>query len=595
MTLKIIHKNNTSAGQAPAPSDLDIGEIAVNSADAKLYIKDNDSAIRTFPNQTDINTSITTATTFTQSGDDAVARTFVSKLKDVVSVKDFGAVGDGVTDDTAKIQAAIDAVAAIAEFQRPILVIPSGSYLVTQLTWATNVSIKGDSRRSTRITCNGGSGVHGIVAPAGQVLGGASQFIRDIYFNRAIGQSADAINLNDASAINGIVIENCWFNGFDNAINIGDTDTAFGDVWVTDCVAELSKIGLSISGTTGGVSDDIMVNNFTAFKCPDFGIKAVNITDSTFSNIRLAWCGYQDSGSYALYFSGCTDVVVDTLNVQSPVGQTDVTRRLFGISGCSNFIVSSGTLRGRVGSSTSTDYGMAIVGTCSNIALSNLSISGTESNSTGFGISIGDGTNACNAVVISSCQTFDTGAAGIKFSNLANGALFGVSIVNPWKSDTTTATRPGIDLRSNGDHSVIGSYVSGANITTGHGIHASSDSDKKIISCTAPQGITATSSTRVFVDSCDTQGNGNLGQVVTATIDPPSIPASSYYSTTVTLTGARVSNHVEWAPGTTTLGDLVVSVFVSTTDTVKVVLFNPTASAIDPASSTWTFKLKQLA
>ena len=30
------------------------------------------------------------------------------------------------------------------------------------------------------------------------------------------------------------------------------------------------------------------------------------------------------------------------------------------------------------------------------------------------------------------------------------------------------------------------------------------------------------------------------------------------------------------------------------TGEVKVVLFNPTASAIDPASSTWTFKLKQL-
>jgi hypothetical protein len=531
---------------------------------------------------------------FIQAGTGAEQRTVESKLQDVVSVKDFGAVGDGTTDDTAAIQAAIDAVFAIAEFQRPILVIPSGNYLVTQLTWATNVSIKGDSRRSTRILCAGGSGVHALVAPAGQILGGSSQYIRDIYFSRVTGQTADAINLNDASAINGIVIENCWFNGFDNAINIGDTDTAFGDVWVVDCVAEVSKTGLSISGTTGGVSDDIMVNNFTAFKCSDFGINAVNIVDSTFSNIRLAWCGFGSSGAFAAYFSGCTDVVVDTLNVQSPQGQSDVTRRLFGISGCSNFIVSSGTLRGRVGSSTSTDYGLTIGGACSNIALSNLSISGTESNSTGSGISVGDGTNACSAIVISSCQTFDTGAAGIKFSNLASGTIFGVSVVDPWKADTTTATRPGIDLRSNGDHAVIGSYVSGANITTGHGIHASSDSDKKIISCTAPQGITATSTTRVFVDSCDTQGNGNLSQVVTATINPPSIPAGGYYSTTVTLTGALISNHVEWAPGTTTLGDLVVSVFVSTTNTVKVVLYNPTVSAIDPASATWTFKLKQL-
>ena len=40
------------------------------------------------------------AATFTQSGTGAVLRTKNSKLKETVSVKDFGAVGDGVTDDT---------------------------------------------------------------------------------------------------------------------------------------------------------------------------------------------------------------------------------------------------------------------------------------------------------------------------------------------------------------------------------------------------------------------------------------------------------------------------------------------------------------
>jgi hypothetical protein len=62
---------------------------------------------------------------FLQAGTGAVTRTVQAKLRETVSVKDFGAVGDNVTDDTAAIQAAIAYCVATGKD----LFFPAGDYL----------------------------------------------------------------------------------------------------------------------------------------------------------------------------------------------------------------------------------------------------------------------------------------------------------------------------------------------------------------------------------------------------------------------------------------------------------------------------------
>jgi len=91
---------------------------------------------------------------YTNSATDAVERTLQSKLEETVSVKDFGAVGDGLTDDTAAIQDAINylrdkATWGFKSTGAGRVIVPAGIYAVTRITRKSGVSIIGDGSRST--------------------------------------------------------------------------------------------------------------------------------------------------------------------------------------------------------------------------------------------------------------------------------------------------------------------------------------------------------------------------------------------------------------------------------------------------------------
>lgn len=81
---------------------------------------------------------------FTASGTGAVTRASTDKLADIISIKDFGAVGDGLTDDTLAIQKALAAHNSIY--------VPPGEYLISgTLQLTSGKTIIGAGQYSTLV------------------------------------------------------------------------------------------------------------------------------------------------------------------------------------------------------------------------------------------------------------------------------------------------------------------------------------------------------------------------------------------------------------------------------------------------------------
>jgi membrane-bound inhibitor of C-type lysozyme len=94
---------------------------------------------------------------FTPSGTGAVTTTVQAKLRETVSVKDFGAVGDGVTDDTAAIQAAINSGAKVVTgVQGETYIINNTLLMLSNVTLdMNNATIKGGSSKTGFLNSDG--------------------------------------------------------------------------------------------------------------------------------------------------------------------------------------------------------------------------------------------------------------------------------------------------------------------------------------------------------------------------------------------------------------------------------------------------------
>lgn len=155
---------------------------------------------------------------FLQAGSGAVARTVQTKIREYpVSPMDFGAVGNGIADDTAKVQLAADRAQAI----NGALVFPNGYIFgISSLIYIRNGvrAVKGEGG-SIKCLSNGN------VAPSGIILAGKAQGeAADVSFCRVEGLNVDrnnqwSVGVYLSNSDNCQVVNNVIINGASGLVN----------------------------------------------------------------------------------------------------------------------------------------------------------------------------------------------------------------------------------------------------------------------------------------------------------------------------------------------------------------------------------------
>ena len=251
------------------------------SASYKFVLKTStDTLIWTVDNITTVDAFITSLAGATGSslvgyspaGTGAVTTTVQAKLRQNLSVKDFGATGDGTTDDTTAFQNALTAAAGKS------LYVPNGTYLCTGLTIYSGTNMFGDSPTTSIIKAKG-------------TLGTSTALLKNP------NQSGTAYAYTDV----GITVSNIRFDGN----NLGSRTAelvSFGkvnDLHITNCqVYNVQYIGLALAGClsvtlssctfTECGSDSVIIEGGAALWMGPAGdtTKAfdVSVTDSSFNN-----------------------------------------------------------------------------------------------------------------------------------------------------------------------------------------------------------------------------------------------------------------------------------------------------------------------
>jgi hypothetical protein len=182
---------------------------------------------------------------FTQAGTGAAARTADSKLKDAVSVRDFGAAGNGSTNDTSAIQNAINAVAALGG---GVVIFPLGVYAINStITLGSGVTLDGGGSATIKATS---SMTSMITASALDRIA-----VRGLTIDGDNNVTSYSVSLTTSTNVE---VSRCRFINWTNGLRVAsDTSTASKNVDVlfnsfTSPATSNAYYPLSVQSTTGG-------------------------------------------------------------------------------------------------------------------------------------------------------------------------------------------------------------------------------------------------------------------------------------------------------------------------------------------------------
>ena len=193
------------------------------------------------------------AVPFTNSNTGGVVRTTKNKLEELISVKDFGAKGDGTTDDTDEIKAAIEAGSGVN-----IVYFPAGTYIVSKpIIIPSNTYIKGAGAACTSIKMKSnvgrltGLGVIGKWdTPADKDFGTENVLVEDITFDFNKDRWHGYIPSSSSPQ------ENDNYEGVFSETKSGTYNRAGFDVTITGCISHGFGVGERVYVDADGTGTD---------------------------------------------------------------------------------------------------------------------------------------------------------------------------------------------------------------------------------------------------------------------------------------------------------------------------------------------------